>query len=541
MIRFDAWRLHRKGLVGFGVAGFALAFFYALAYKQAAGSTAASQAEFGRAISLTAGQFAFLVPAPVHPETLGGYVQWKLLAFMTDLLMVWAALAGVWAARGDEDRGLVERWLASGVSRTRLLLARTSAFALVALAVCLVTTLGVSVGAPLAHQDPNLAGELGKGLSMAAGVFAAYALSLFAAQLPAERQTATALGVGLLVVLLVVNGLADTVKSAAGLGVITPFHWLEKTTSGAPGGTFDVGATLALVIAGAFFVAASIPVFEGRDLGAGLISWGRRSTAAVRTASRNVMLRAPFLEGLWEQRTGLLVWMAGTFVLAAVMVAVTKSVADALLAIPGLDALFRQMFSGPVYAGFLGFIWFGIALLLLAGYSVVQVSRWAAQDQEGRVEMLLSAPVSRTRVVVDRALEFAIASLLIVGSGYVGVAVKAPAAGLGLDPGRVLLASALLWPFALAFGGLGVAVASRWPRIAVPFLAAFAVVEYFLGDLAPLFKLPDWSANLSVFHLYGNPIDGSLSWGPTIAMAAVFVAGFGAALVLLRRRDVAGA
>lgn len=88
-----------------------------------------------------------------------------------------------------------------------------------------------------------------------------------------------------------------------------------------------------------------------------------------------------------------------------------------------------------------------------------------------------------------------LASLLIVIAGYLGVAAKAPGAGLGIDPGRLVDASLSLWPFALAFG---VAVASRWPRIAVPFLAAFAGLEYFLGDLAPLFRLPDWMANLSV-------------------------------------------
>ena len=75
----------------------------------------------------------------------------------------------------------------------------------------------------------------------------------------------------------------------------------------------------------------------------------------------------------------------------------------------------------------------------------------------------------------------------------------------------------------------------------VPFLAAFAAVEYFLGDLAPLFKVPDWVANLSVFHLYGNPVAGATSWTPVVSMLLVFLAGFSAALVLIQRRDVSGA
>jgi ABC-2 type transport system permease protein len=250
------------------------------------------------------------------------------------------------------------------------------------------------------------------------------------------------------------------------------------------------------------------------------------------------MLRLPFTEGLWEQRVGLTVWVVGTLVLGSLMVSVAKSVADALVADPTIAALFERVAPGSIYAELLGIMWFGIALLLLASYAVVQVSRWAAQDQEGRVEMLLSAPISRSRVVIERALEFAVASLLIVIGGYIGVAAKAPASGLNLDAGHLFAASALLWPFALAFGGLGVAMVSRWPRIAVPFLATFAVVEYFLGDLAPLFKAPDWVANLSVFHLYGNPVTGSSSWAPALSMILVFVAGFAAALFLMRQRDV---
>jgi ABC-2 type transport system permease protein len=316
---------------------------------------------------------------------------------------------------------------------------------------------------------------------------------------------------------------------------------MERTSSAAPGGTFDPGATLGLAVAAAVLLGVAIPIFRRRDIGSGLLTWGRHSRQPVRVASRNPMLRQPFTEGLWEQRVGLAVWVASTLLLGALMVSVTKSVADALFSDPRLAAVFLHAAPGPAYAALLGLIWFGIALLLLAGYAVVQVSRWAAQDQEGRVEMLLSAPISRSRVIVDRALEFAIASLLIVIGGYIGVAVSLPSSGLQLDAGHVFTASLLLWPFALAFGGLGVAVASRWPRIAVPFLAAFAVVEYFLGDLAPLFKLPDWMANLSVFHLYGNPVAGATSWTPALSMLLVFLAGFGAALALMRRRDVSSA
>ncbi|HEX6547718.1 MAG TPA: ABC transporter permease subunit [Candidatus Dormibacteraeota bacterium] len=538
LIGWMAWRLHRRALIGFGAGGFLLSFAYGGAYNQAAGTTDASRAAFGRTISLAAKQFAFLVPIPVHPETLGGYEQYKWLSSAVILFAIWAAVAAVGAARGDEERGLTEQWLASGLTRGRLLVARTAAFGLALLFVAVASVLGISAVAPLVHSDANVGGELLKAVSMTAGVLAAYGLVLLLAQLPAERQTATSFGVGILVLLLIVNGLADTIDSATWIGAVSPFHWMERTSSAAPGGSFDLLGTLGLAVAAAVFVAGAAAVFQRRDLGGGLIAWGRRTGVAGRVAAVNPLLRTPITEGLWEQRVGLLVWTFSTLVVGALMVSVSKSVSDALLSDPRLGAMFARAGAGSVYATMLGFIWFGFALLILAGYSVVQASRWAAQDQEGRVEMLLTAPVSRTMVVIDRAVEFATASLLVVAGGYVGVATELPRSGLGLDAGRVFTASALMWPFALAFGGLGVALASRWPRIAVPALAAFAVAEYVLGDLAPILGAPGWVANLSIFHLYGNPVASAPSWPPAFWMALVFVVGFGAALLLMRRRDL---
>lgn len=541
MIGWMAWRLHRRGLIGFAVGGFLISVFYGSAFLQAAGTTPESQTAFGRSVSLVARQFAFIIPVPVHPETLGGYEQYKWLGGAIIMMMIWAALAGVGIGRGDEERGITAQWIAGGISRSRLLLSRSAAFGVVLVIACGAAVLGIVAIAPAVHQDPNVGGELLKASSMAVGLFTCYSLALLVSQLPAERQTATALGVAAPVLLLIVNGIADSIDSASWIGVVSPFHWMEKTSSAAPGGTFDLGATLGLAVAAAILMTSAVATFVRRDVGRGLFAWGGRTAATVRLASRNPMLRQPFTEGLWEQRVGLTAWVGGTLLLGAVMVSVTRSAADALFADARLAAAFQRAAPGPEYASLLGFIWFGFALLLLAAYAVVQASRWAAQDQDGRVEMLISAPVSRSRVVIDRALEFAAASLLVVSAGYVGVAASLPFSRLPLNVGSVFAASFLLWPFALSFGGLGVAVASRWPRAAVPLLAVFVLVEYFFGDLAPLFNMPDWVANLSIFHLYGNPIVDATSWIPAMSMLLVFLVGLGAALMLMQQRDVSAA
>lgn len=70
---------------------------------------------------------------------------------------------------------------------------RSTQFGLVLLVACVASVLGIVAIAPVVHQDPNFWGEMGKAASMTAGLFACYVIALLISQLPAERQTATAL------------------------------------------------------------------------------------------------------------------------------------------------------------------------------------------------------------------------------------------------------------------------------------------------------------------------------------------------------------
>src|SRR5258708_30236975 len=114
------------------------------------------------------------------------------------MLMIWAGLAGVGAGRGAEDRGLTEQWLASGVSRTRLLLERSAAFGLALAVACLASALGISAIAPLVHQDAHVVGAIGQAGAVGAGLFTCYALAPRGSPLPAGRHAPTELGVGAL-------------------------------------------------------------------------------------------------------------------------------------------------------------------------------------------------------------------------------------------------------------------------------------------------------------------------------------------------------
>ena len=122
-------RAHRTGFLVTAVLGFLAIFLQATAFGAAAGTTAASRAAFAHSIEVLAVQLAYLLPLPVRADTLAGYVQWRAYGTLTIIVAIWALLAATGAIRNEEERGLLETWLATGVGRIRLVAARFAAFA----------------------------------------------------------------------------------------------------------------------------------------------------------------------------------------------------------------------------------------------------------------------------------------------------------------------------------------------------------------------------------------------------------------------------
>ncbi|NNM96010.1 MAG: hypothetical protein HKL89_00140, partial [Candidatus Dormibacteraeota bacterium] len=185
-----------------------------------------------------------------------------------------------------------------------------------------------------------------------------------------------------------------------------------------------------------------------------------------------------------------------------------------------------------------GSIWLSIAALTVAAYAITQASHWASDDADGRVEMEIAQPVPRWSVVLERGLALAVASLVISALGAVVVAAVAPSQGVHLGGGRLVIATGLLVLLALSFGALGALAIARVPRVTVPLLAAIAVVSFYIPLLAPLFKWPRWTLDISLFHLYGEPLTSGLYWTGLWIMVAIVVVGLGGAVAAMRVRDL---
>ena len=527
------------GILTVSLVGVVVGAIQATAFVSVAGRTAASQAAFGAQTMALARQIAYLLPIPVQPGTLAGYVQWRVFGGLPLYILIWATVSASGAGRGDEERGLVEAWLAAGVSRPRLLLWRVAVFVAGSLVFALLTGLAAQAGATAAGSPLSATGLLGEAVAAGALAGCCYAVVLVVAQLVDSRRVAAGAGGALLTGLFFLNGIARTVDYRGPAVWLSPFHYYDRSDAVAPGGAVDWTATAALAVLAVALTSLAVLLFARRDIGAGAIRTPARSRPPRSNAALNPLLRIPVLADLYIQRVGLVAWVAALALLAVFYTSIAGQVGEFLAKTPGMAAYVAAIGgAAQITRTVIGSIAYSMTLAFLAAYALTLVARWAADDQEGRLELILSQPVPRRRVVVERMAVLAAGSGLIVLAVSIAVAAVAPSQGVVLSTGDLLRAGAPLLLFALLFGTVGATLSARFPRLAVGVLGGYIGASYLLYQLGPLLGWPAWALDLSVFKLYGNPLVSGIDGTGLAAVAAVAVAGLAAALLLVQRREV---
>ena len=508
----------------------------ALAFIQIAGTTPAERAAFAQQMTLLGAQLSYMLPVPVHIDTLSGYLEWRLFGFIVLVFAIWSAISGSGSGRGDEERGLVEQWLAAGVGRARYLITRVVVFAAIATFVIGAMQLSIVLSA---GGEPVPLGELvAMGVNLLAATLCCYGIALVIAQLVTTRRAAGGIAAGLLIGLFLLNGAGRTADLGA-VRWLSPFYYFERSRPLTNGGALDPVGTLGLLGAAVLLLAIGVVTFARRDLGGTALPGTSRESRATRSPSRDPLLRLPVLGPLRQQRLWVAAWLVGFVALSALLISITRTIVDSLTSseVPFLRAYFDRAGLG-VYDSFVGVIWLSTAMLLLSAYAIVQVAGWSADDAEGRLATILSAPVSHARVILERLATLLAAVGLIAAASAIAVYIVAAGQGITLDGGRVALAAGLLLTIPFAFGSIGQLVSASRPRIAVVALSVVAVFSYFVQQFVPLFGLPDWVANLSLYTLFGTPMSGDIKWAGVAGLVGIGAVATAASLVALRRRDV---
>jgi ABC-type transport system involved in multi-copper enzyme maturation permease subunit len=530
-------RLHRVGAIAMTYFAIFYVLFNSAVYPLIAGKTRAAQEAFGVEISSLGAQFAWLLPLPIRPDTAAGYLQWRGYGVFAIVFGAWGLLSACGAVRRDEDRGLVEAWLSTGMSRSKLLLTRTAAFAVLSAAVVVIAGFAGWLGCMIAGSPAEVGGLVGESAALWGLTMSCFGIGALVAQIAPDFRAAAGYGATVLIVLFVIDSIGRSSINRSPLTDVSVFFLFNRSNAFAPGGSFDPVATIALVLVGAITTAIATVAFTRRDLDSGLIRRRSQHQAPIHEAARNPLLRVPVLRGLWTRRVGSLLWVVGVAAGAAAVVDIIDLTANFFANTPSLAPYLRHL-PGDVHIVLLALIWFSVAQGVLAILAITYVARWAADDSSGVLELQLGEPVPRWGVLAERAGELLLLLVVIAFAAAAVILALAPAQGLHIDVARMLVATALLVPFGLTFAALGALLAGWRPRAAVVVLSTVTAVSYLVFQLGPVLKWPAWADNLSVFQLYGTPLLTSVFAGGLIAMLCIVMVGFATAGIALARRDI---
>jgi ABC-2 type transport system permease protein len=167
----------------------------------------------------------------------------------------------------------------------------------------------------------------------------------------------------------------------------------------------------------------------------------------------------------------------------------------------------------------------------------------AGEDSRGTIDVLLSYPVSRRRLVLEKTLAVVIGCIVSAVVVWVFAVAGAAASGSTLPWDKLAAALVMLVLIGLAFGGIALAISAYTGNrgMAIGVAVALMVVMYLVDALANIVDSLGVVRPLSLFRYYmgGDPLRNGLNFADAGVLAAVAVVFLALSLVAFDRRDLA--
>jgi ABC-2 type transport system permease protein len=495
-----------------------------------------------------------LLGDPVDVLNPGGYATWRL-SLILPLVSVWALLTVSRTLRGAEEAGSLDVLLSAPRSRLRVAMEILAAVATALLLIGGLISLMAFAGARVANVDLGLNAALLFGLNtvLLAGVFGAAAMLI--SQFTRARVAAGVTG-ALLGLSVVMSSAGRTVPNGEWIGRLSPLYYFELSKPLIPTYGANPRAMYGMTVLAAAMSAFGVALFVRRDVGAPVtLPLGRRRSVRqappVATLPLGAWsLRSVFARSLTSLGAATLWWGLAIAVYAALLTAILRQAEQNLLEL--LEAFSKR---GPMYgellskltrggdvtinASFLSLI-FTMLAAVVATFAVTLANRWAAEEEAGRLELLLGTPQPRPSVILARFAAVAVALMAVAGLIFGSVVLTAAAVGMTLDRSRLAQAAFGMVPVGLVVAAVGYLL-SGWLRTAAVTgtLVALLLASFVITLLAPLFRWPDLVLQFSIFEQYGAPLVQGLPVANTLRLLAVTAVALAIATVRFARKDVA--
>jgi len=464
--------------------------------------------------------------------TLGGYLTWKYGSVFAVGTALWSILALSGTLAGEAARGSLDFVAASPFGKRRISLEKLAAhltvlwLAMAIMAVLLTVASNAFGDASLGDRIPLISAV---GFALWVGFIAMCFGGLALALAPLLGRAGSA---GVAGIAMVILWIASGLDVGGPLVTISPFHW---TAGHVPlVGIYDWAGLFAVFAVGIVLMAIGVELFTRRDLGvtAGLSLPG--------LPKQVLGVHGPISRAFGDQLPRALAWGIGMGLMGALLASLVGSFADQVSGETTLIKTFNAVFPGLDFTTASGWLQLYVSLFYIAaGFAAATfVSKWTSDETDGRLEEVLSAPLSRARWVISGG----VAAILSVVAMTVIVALAIGAGSLagGATAGDALLGSASLGIYAIAIVGIGFAVGGVWRTSVAAEVAALVVIATYLVDLlAPALKLPDWFHQFALTAHFGEPMVGQWDVAGIFACVVICIGGIVLGAWGVARRDIA--
>ncbi len=254
---------------------------------------------------------------------------------------------------------------------------------------------------------------------------------------------------------------------------------------------------------------------------------------------------------LWQRRWSMLWWCIGIASLVILTLAfyptIHNQAAQLNKSFGSLNSSTLALFGGTDFFSPVGYlnsqlIYLMLPLLLIILGVGLGSSLIGREEAEGTIESLLARPVSRSHLLLAKALAGAFILFTVTGIGSIVIIVLAKAVNIGIPLSNIAAACFACFMLVLTFSAVSflLAATGRGRGAALGITAVYALGGYIIGSLA---KTVHWLQKPSLifpYHYYQSAdiLRGTIHWSSIVFFGVFTVACMILAWLSFRQRDL---
>lgn len=535
-------RDHRIGIIGWGLG---LGSLILILFRSANPLLLVNYAPIARS-------FAF-IGNPAAITTIYGYVTFRGMGLLIPVLLsIWALLMGASLVREEEERGSLDVLLSTPPSRVRVYWEKVLALTLMLLLVGLFLAVATMLGEAGYSVPIDVLRAITNGLN--ASILACFfgSLAFLLSQIVQNRAATVGYTAIILTISYILGGIGRVTGPENWLQYLSPFAYYNANTPLVSSASAQPSAAAFLLTLNVILLLLGLFLFLRRDIGqvphhSVLFNKDKGSSqtnaVSLQKARDNFFERNVLLHTIRMQALGTGSWIICLGLYAFLMTLLTSLFEKPMqqLIESRSTSVFVQIF-GEFGASsdqiFFTAVLFSFLPILLVLFAFVQALYWPATLNRGRAELIISSTPSRARIFIGQF--GALVLMLIISLVFVWfcIVLGTHLAHLDINIGRLAIALFGLFPLMAITAALVYTLTTMVRYGAVVGITCILIILSFIGELLEKQISPVWLLNLSIFHVYGDPLISSVPWVAYVVLFCLTIGLLLLGMALFHQSDI---